>query len=136
MNGHEGVVKILLGREEVGPDEPDSDGRTPLSPAAKSGHEGVVKTLLGREEANPDEPDNYCKTPLSFAADESGHEGAVKTLLGRKEVSLVPSFPKAPLPLPPPPPPQGNMSLSQVLEYLPPPASRTFAKQVRYRPLL
>ena len=37
-SGHEGVAKILLGREEVDPDKPDSDGRTLLSPAAKSGH--------------------------------------------------------------------------------------------------
>jgi len=45
-DGHEEVVKILLGREEVNPDKPDNSGRTPLTHAASSGHEGVVKILL------------------------------------------------------------------------------------------
>jgi len=67
-NGHEGVVKLLLEREEVNPDRPsrrgqlppkDSQGsRTPLSYAAEGGYEGVVKLLLEREEVNPDKPDN------------------------------------------------------------------------------
>ena len=35
-NGHEGVVKILLGRNDVDPDKPDKTGRTPLSCAADS----------------------------------------------------------------------------------------------------
>ena len=30
MNGHEGVVKLLLGREDVNPDRPDNYGQTPL----------------------------------------------------------------------------------------------------------
>jgi len=85
-NGHEGVVKILLGREEVNPDKPGSNGRTPLSFAAGRGHEGVVKVLLGRKEVNPDKPDTDDRTPLSFAA-QDGHEGVVKILLGRKEVN-------------------------------------------------
>ena len=85
-NGHEGVVKILLGQEEVNPDKPDNHGRTPLSRAAEGGHEGVVKILLRREEVNPDKPDNEGRTPLSLAA-EYGHEGVVKILLGREEVS-------------------------------------------------
>ena len=47
-NGHEGVVKILLGREEVNPDRSDNDGLTPLSRAALNGHEEVMEILLGR----------------------------------------------------------------------------------------
>jgi len=85
-NGHEEVVKILLGREEVNPDKPDYYGVTPLSYAADYGHAGVVKTLLGREEVNPDKPDNYGRTPLSNAA-QNGYEGVVKILLGREEVN-------------------------------------------------
>ena len=84
--GYEGVVKILLEREEVNPDKPDSDGRTPLSFAAEDGHEGVVKILLGRGEVNPDGPDNEGRRPLSFAA-KYGREGVVKILLGREEVN-------------------------------------------------
>jgi len=30
MNGHERMVKILLKRDDVTPDNPDTDGRTPL----------------------------------------------------------------------------------------------------------
>ena len=51
-------MKILLGREEVNPDEPDNYGQTPLSYAALLGREAVVKILLGRGETNPDKPDN------------------------------------------------------------------------------
>ena len=89
-NGHEGVVKILLGQEEINPDKPDNKGRTPLSWAAWKGRESVVKILLRREEVDPDKPDNYGWTPLSRAA-RNGHEGVVKILLGRKEVN--PSMP-------------------------------------------
>jgi len=32
QNGHKGVVKIPLIREEVNPNRPDNGGRTPLSP--------------------------------------------------------------------------------------------------------
>ena len=39
-NGHERVVGILLGREDIDPDEPDKDGQTPLSLVVRDGHEG------------------------------------------------------------------------------------------------
>jgi len=84
--GHEEVVEILLGREEVSPDKPDNNGWTPLSHAARKGNEGVVKILLGREEVNPDKPDNDGRTPLSYAA-HYGKEEVVKILLGREEVN-------------------------------------------------
>ena len=85
-NGHEEVVKILLGQEAVNPDKRDNDGCTPLSYAASRGHEGVVKILLGRHEVNPDRPSNHGLTPLSYAA-RNGHEGVLKILLGRKDVN-------------------------------------------------
>jgi Ankyrin repeats (3 copies) len=44
-NGHEGVVKLLLGTGKVEVDSKDSYGGTPLSWAAGNGHEGVVKLL-------------------------------------------------------------------------------------------
>jgi len=86
--GYEEVVKILLEREGVNPDQPDSVcGQTPLSWAAEKGHEGVVKILLEREGVNPDRPDTFCgRTPLSWAA-ENGHEGIVKILLEREGVN-------------------------------------------------
>ena len=45
-NGHEGVVEILLCRDDINPNKPDEDGQTPLLLAARNGHEGVVKILL------------------------------------------------------------------------------------------
>ena len=84
-NGHEDVVKILLGREEV-PNRPDELGQTPLSYAARNGHEGVVKILLERGEVNPDKPNDRGWTPLSYAA-LTGHEGVVKILLEQEEVN-------------------------------------------------
>jgi len=58
---------MLLGLEEVSPDEPNNYGKTPLSHAAEGGREGVVKILLGRGEVNPTKPDNSGRTPLMFA---------------------------------------------------------------------
>lgn len=38
----EGVVKILLGREELNPDKPNNRSRAPLLFAAQNGYAGVV----------------------------------------------------------------------------------------------
>jgi len=85
-NGHDEVVKLLLGREDVSPDRPSNYGQTPLSWAARRGYDGIAKLLLEREEVYPDRPDNYGQTPLSLAA-LNGHDGLVKLLLGREDVS-------------------------------------------------
>jgi len=85
-NGHEEVVKILLGRGEVIPDKGNKLGQTPLLEAARNGHQEVVKILLGCEEVSPDKPDESGRTPLFYAA-EKGHEGVTKILLGREEVN-------------------------------------------------
>jgi len=86
--GHEGVVKILLEREDVDPDRADTIFRqTPLSLAAVKGQERVVKMLLEREDVDPNrEIAPYCQTPLSWAA-RNGHEGLVKMLLERQDVN-------------------------------------------------
>ena len=86
--GHEGIVKLLLGREGVNPDTPDTKyGQTPLLLATSNGHEAIVKLLLGREDVNPNTPDTtYGQTSLLFAA-MNGHEGIVKLLLGRGDVN-------------------------------------------------
>jgi len=84
VRGHEEVVKMFLGREDVNPDLADTGyGRTPLLWASKNGHEGIIKMLLQREGVNPDQADGYGRTPLSWAA-EKGHEGIVKMLLQRE----------------------------------------------------
>jgi len=59
LNGHEEVVKILFGRDDIDPNKPNEEGQTPLMLAAWNGHEGVVKILLGRDDIDPNQPDNY-----------------------------------------------------------------------------
>ena len=88
MRGHSGVVKILLERKDVNPNQRDTkSGRTPLSWAAAKGHGGIVKILLEREDVNPNQADTeYGQTPLSWAAQE-GHSGVVKMLLEQKDVN-------------------------------------------------
>jgi len=85
--GHEEVVKMFLGREDVHLNQADTEyGRTPLSWAARGGHEGIVKILLEREGVNPDQTETkYGGTPLTWAA-EKGHGGIVKMLLEREGV--------------------------------------------------
>jgi len=79
--GHEGAVRMLLGRGGVNPDQAVSDW-TPLLLAAECGREGVVKSLLGRADVNPNQAGDGW-TPLLLAA-EFGHEGVVKILLDRE----------------------------------------------------
>ena len=67
-----GIVKLLLDYEDVDPNSPDGDCRTPLSFAAEQGAQSVVKLLLKRVEIEPDSPDNDGRTPLSFAAEGGG----------------------------------------------------------------
>ena len=83
--GREGVVKILLARDDIDSDIRGVGGRTPLGCAASHGHEGVVKILLERNDVNPQSRAIFGETPLYLAAKE-GHEGVVKILLGRREV--------------------------------------------------
>ena len=85
QNGHEGVVEVLLGRDEIDPNKPGVFGQTPLCCAVGAGHEGVVKILLQRDDVNPNVSDSGYDTPLTYAA-ESGHEGIVKTLLRRDSI--------------------------------------------------
>ena len=85
-NGHEGAVKIPVGRGDVSPGEPGKFGGTPLSWAAWNGHQGAVEALLGRGNVNPDKPDQDGWTPL-FCAACRGHAGVVKILLGRDDVN-------------------------------------------------
>ena len=77
--GDEGVVKLLLGLENVEVNYKDKNGRTPLSWAAWQGHEAVVKLLVARDDVKADSKDKYGTTPLSRAASR-GHEALVKLL--------------------------------------------------------
>jgi len=86
-NGHGGVVKLLLGRENVDPNRTDKYDRTPLTWDADGGHEGVVRLLLERENVDHNRPDVNGNGPLGCAAIE-GHEGVVKILLKQQDIDL------------------------------------------------
>ena len=88
MRGHSGVVKVLLERKDVNPNQRDTkSGRTPLSWAAGKGHGGIIKMLLEREDVNPNQADTEPgRTPLSLAS-EKGNEAVVKMLLEREDVN-------------------------------------------------
>jgi len=58
------VVKILLGRDGVGPNKPTFSGETPLLWAAYKGYEGVVKILLRRGDIDPNKSESSGETPL------------------------------------------------------------------------
>jgi len=87
IRGHDAVVKMLLERGDVNPNQVDTEyGQTPLWRAALGGYDGVVKRLLEREDVDPERPDTrYGRTLISWAAGR-GYEGLVKILLGRDDV--------------------------------------------------
>ena len=69
-------MKILLGREDVNPDKPDNEGRTPLSRAALYRHERVVALLQSRKAVSPPDDSSTEKRPLAEitpAASLPGH---------------------------------------------------------------
>ncbi|KAF3116820.1 hypothetical protein TWF706_000046 [Orbilia oligospora] len=94
-NGHKAVVRLLLARQESGPNyratDYAEDGRSPLSFAAANGNETVVQLLLAQEGIDlvsspiPRLPDirmdaQHCHSP------EEGHEDVVKLLINAERV--------------------------------------------------
>ena len=87
QNSHTDIVRLLLSREDIYPDLPDSEGQSPLYLACKSGNEEVVRLLLERGVAvdpNLQEP-RRSFSPLIVAAFHA-HEGVVKLLLTRNDI--------------------------------------------------
>ena len=72
-------MKLLLAREDVDPNLPDKNGRTPLSFAAEDGYEKIVKKLLERKDIDSDLPDRNGLTPLSYAT-RSNYFGTMRLL--------------------------------------------------------
>ena len=79
-------MKMLLRRDDINPNKPDNDDRTPLMGAAWNGHEEVLPVLLGQGDVDPDKPDIHGLTPLIGDA-WNGHEGVVQMLLGWGDVN-------------------------------------------------
>lgn len=71
------VVKMLLRRGAVNPDQPNNNGQTLLRSVPLNGHERALKILLGRDDVNPGKLHNGGQTPLDPAVSKE-HEGVVK----------------------------------------------------------
>jgi len=84
-DGHEGLVKLLLEREDVVSNRPDKYDQIPLRRAAFKGPEGVVKLLSERRDVDLNSPDADAITPFWWAAGK-GYEGVTKLLLEREDV--------------------------------------------------
>ncbi|KAJ5995406.1 hypothetical protein N7481_002383 [Penicillium waksmanii] len=86
-SGHEGIVKILLARDDVDPEKPSKSGRTPFCWAAVKGHVGVMKLLLETGKVDVNSQTDDLATPLSCAA-AAGEEDSVRFLLSLDEVEV------------------------------------------------
>lgn len=53
----EDVVRLLPEQEEIDPNRPDANDKTPVGWAAIKNHEGVVKLLLEQEDVDLNRPD-------------------------------------------------------------------------------
>ncbi|KAH6984419.1 hypothetical protein BKA56DRAFT_462149, partial [Ilyonectria sp. MPI-CAGE-AT-0026] len=78
-NGHDGIVKLLLGSKQVHADRPDKSNRTPLWWAIGGAHKSVAKVLIDFG-ASPGRTDKHGRTPLIFAVGR-GHEELTELLL-------------------------------------------------------
>jgi ankyrin repeat protein len=86
-NGHEAVVKLLIGCDKVDVDSKDKSGRTPLSWAAENGEEVVVKLLVETGKVDVDSKDNFGQTPLARAA-AKGQEAVVTLMVKTGKVDV------------------------------------------------
>lgn len=62
------MVRLLLEREGVDPNNSDNNGGTPLFYAAGFGREGAVKLLLQRD-VSLNKPEKEGRTPLWFSTE-------------------------------------------------------------------
>ncbi|KAJ6780196.1 hypothetical protein PWT90_04456 [Aphanocladium album] len=84
-NGHDKVVKLLLGKANI--EAKDNRSQTPLSWAARNGHRAVVQLLIDTGKANIESKDGIGRTPLSYAT-ENGHVYVVEQLLANSHVGV------------------------------------------------
>jgi len=84
-HGKEGVVILLLSRNDINPDKPGREGVTPLTLASMRGNEGVVRLLLDSNDVDPNKPDIHGQTPL-ISASSFGREEVVRLLLASDKI--------------------------------------------------
>ena len=68
-------MKLLLARNDVNPDRPRNDGRTPFQCASYGGHERVVELLLASNYVDPDTPSQASMADHSGALPLMGMKG-------------------------------------------------------------
>ena len=101
--GHIEVVKYLLERESVDPEQTAKDGTTPLHAAARGGHVEVVQYLIDEKRVNHDSTDKNGFTPLDCAKNNRVRKSLVSHgACGSK--SKRPRRQKATIPAPQPSP--------------------------------
>ena len=83
-NGHEAVVKLLLGRDDIDPNS-HHNRSLPLFSAVKEGHAAVVRLLLARVDLYADHKNQDGQSPV-LSAVERREEAAIKTLLIRHNI--------------------------------------------------
>ncbi|TFK24828.1 ankyrin [Coprinopsis marcescibilis] len=85
--GHEEIVKLLLGRDEIAVNAVDQEGMTALMRASSAGEEGIVRALLGVPGIDANTADLEGWTCTMYAAC-GGHTGVVKALLDVDGIDL------------------------------------------------
>lgn len=88
-NGHEEVVKLLLGtgKVDINSKAAQDFGQTPLSYAAKNGHEGIVKLLLDTGKVEINTFNGFNQTPFYLAV-YNDHGKILKLLFDTGKVDI------------------------------------------------
>ena len=83
--GQEGVVRLLIKRDDVDINSQNDEGETPLLSATEVGYEAIVRLLIQRNDIDINSKDKWERTPLSLAIQE-GSEAIVRLLIQRDDV--------------------------------------------------
>jgi len=86
VRGHDGIVKALLGRDDIEPDVKTHHGWTPLCLAACRGHSAVVKLPLERDDIDANSAEDIAGLTSLLWAARRGDEAVVRSLLQREDV--------------------------------------------------
>ncbi len=113
QQGHEEVVRVLIGVPGIRINQRYRDSYTPLHTAADFGRENIVRLLLTASGIEGNSLSPASETPLYFAA-KAGHAPVVKAILERAAVMLNPTVSHYIECAPVPPPSTEEISLNGV----------------------